>query len=102
MVGEHVEPWLVRCVAYGMELLPCTAEKEEPGMPDVTVLERAFHAIMQRFINTGQAPHATELWTGPAGWWPSDTHTEGRYVAAPHTLPDLVAEKVFGKLVLAP
>lgn len=30
-------------------------------MTDVAVLDRAFHHIMQRFINTGQAPHYTEL-----------------------------------------
>jgi len=32
-------------------------------MADVTLLDRAFHNIMQRFINTGQAPHYTELAT---------------------------------------
>lgn len=30
-------------------------------MADLAVLDRAFHAIMRRFINTGQAPHYTEL-----------------------------------------
>lgn len=30
-------------------------------MADVTTLDRAFHSVMQRFINTGQAPHHTEL-----------------------------------------
>ena len=30
-------------------------------MADVTLLDRAFHNIMQRFIHTGQAPHYTEL-----------------------------------------
>lgn len=30
-------------------------------MADVKLLDRAFHFIMQRFINTGQAPHYTEL-----------------------------------------
>lgn len=30
-------------------------------MADLAMLDRAFHAIMQRFINTGQAPHYTEL-----------------------------------------
>lgn len=30
-------------------------------MADVTLLDRAFANIMQRFIDTGQAPHHTEL-----------------------------------------
>ncbi len=30
-------------------------------MAEVTLLDRAFDAIMQRFIHTGQAPHYTEL-----------------------------------------
>ena len=30
-------------------------------MADVTLLDRAFHNIIQRFIHTGQAPHYTEL-----------------------------------------
>ena len=30
-------------------------------MADTDMLDRAFHSVMQRFINTGQAPHYTEL-----------------------------------------
>jgi hypothetical protein len=30
-------------------------------MADLTMLDRAFHCTMQRFIHTGQAPHYTEL-----------------------------------------
>ncbi|MFQ6029145.1 MAG: hypothetical protein ACE5Q6_16825 [Dehalococcoidia bacterium] len=30
-------------------------------MTDLATLDRAFHTVMQRFINTGQAPHYTEL-----------------------------------------
>ena len=30
-------------------------------MADVALLDRAYHLTMQRFINTGQAPHFTEL-----------------------------------------
>ena len=30
-------------------------------MADQTLLDRAFYSIMQRFINTGQGPHFTEL-----------------------------------------
>lgn len=30
-------------------------------MADVAMLDRAFASIMQRFIQTGQAPHYTEL-----------------------------------------
>jgi hypothetical protein len=30
-------------------------------MTDIAVLDRAFSNIMQRFIQTGQAPHYTEL-----------------------------------------
>jgi hypothetical protein len=30
-------------------------------MADVTLLDRAFHSILRRFIKTGQAPHYTEL-----------------------------------------
>ena len=30
-------------------------------MTDVTVLDRAFHSIMRRFVDSGQAPHYTEL-----------------------------------------
>ena len=30
-------------------------------MADVAILDRAFSNIMQRFIQTGQAPHYTEL-----------------------------------------
>jgi len=30
-------------------------------MTDVALLDRAFYNIMQRLINTGQAPHHTEL-----------------------------------------
>jgi len=30
-------------------------------MAEVTLLDRAFHNIIRRFINTGQAPHYTEL-----------------------------------------
>ena len=30
-------------------------------MADNQMLDRAFHSVMQRFIDTGQAPHYTEL-----------------------------------------
>ena len=30
-------------------------------MADQAMLDRAFHSIMQRIINTGQAPHYTEM-----------------------------------------
>jgi hypothetical protein len=30
-------------------------------MTDVTLLDRAFQSIIRRFIDTGQAPHYTEL-----------------------------------------
>ena len=30
-------------------------------MTELAMLDRAFYAIMQRFIDTGQAPHYTEL-----------------------------------------
>lgn len=30
-------------------------------MPDAKVLDRAFHIIMRRMVDTGQAPHYTEL-----------------------------------------
>ncbi len=30
-------------------------------MADLQTLDRAFHCIMQRFIETGQAPHYTEM-----------------------------------------
>jgi hypothetical protein len=30
-------------------------------MSDLRILDSAFHFIMQRFINTGQAPHYTEM-----------------------------------------
>lgn len=30
-------------------------------MTDVALLDRAFHRIIQRFIEMGQAPHYTEL-----------------------------------------
>ncbi|MEE9148507.1 MAG: hypothetical protein V3U27_14025 [Candidatus Tectomicrobia bacterium] len=30
-------------------------------MADVALLDQAYHLTMQRFINTGQAPHFTEL-----------------------------------------
>lgn len=30
-------------------------------MANIATLDRAFYTIMQRFINTGQAPHYTEL-----------------------------------------
>ena len=30
-------------------------------MADVTMLDRAYYATIQGFINTGQAPHYTEL-----------------------------------------
>ena len=30
-------------------------------MADLTMLDRAFNSIMQRFIDTGQAPYYTEL-----------------------------------------
>ena len=30
-------------------------------MTDIATLDRAFYTIMQSFINTGQAPHYTEL-----------------------------------------
>lgn len=32
-------------------------------MAELALLDRAFHAIMQRFVHTGQAPHYTELAT---------------------------------------
>jgi hypothetical protein len=33
----------------------------ETEMADVNLLDRAYHLTMQRFINTGQAPHYSEL-----------------------------------------
>ena len=30
-------------------------------MAELAVLDRAFHSIMMRFVETGQAPHYTEL-----------------------------------------
>ena len=30
-------------------------------MADIATLDRAFYSIMQRIINTGQAPHYTEM-----------------------------------------
>ena len=33
-------------------------------MTDLAMLDRAFHGIMKRFTDTGQAPHYTELAAG--------------------------------------
>ena len=33
-------------------------------MADLTMLDQAFHGIMMRFVETGQAPHYTELAAG--------------------------------------
>ena len=53
-------------------------------MPNLALLDRAFHTIMMRFVETGQAPHYTELATGLG--LPAE---EGRQV-----LHDLIATEI--------